>query len=500
MKYKYPILLIAVFTILMACTEDFEEINTDPNLITADQVSPDAILTFVLKESIFNIVDLDRIGAYAGFVSSASAGFPLQQIFGGFDDYRSSIVNIKEVERLTADDPSLSNKNAIAKIWRVWLFYRISDNMGDVPYTEAGLGVDDLDTKPVYDTQEFIYNDLLNTLKESAAQLSDNPDLENYGDTDILFQGDVDSWKRFANSLRLRLAMRVRYVDAAIAQKHINEVINAPLIDSNAQNAEVTAEGDEALDNANRGPFYNLIQNNSENSLAVSMSVSENLLKRDDPRLTIYLSEAPTGGYRARPFNLVSEDQKPRYDGDSIATVGDTFRVSAFSFKVVTSAEVKFLKAEAALAGIVPGDAAALFREGIQDAMELYEVPQAEIDTFLSGPWGTLDGTQEEQLEEIITQKYLAMFYESHEGWAEYRRTGYPLIWIGKGPSDTGGELPRRQMYPLDEYAKNKENVESAVAKLSNGDDPMSKIWWDAKPGLPFAHPRQGLFPPEIYE
>ncbi|WP_020528252.1 SusD/RagB family nutrient-binding outer membrane lipoprotein [Flexithrix dorotheae] len=487
-------LLIAVTG---ACTDDFEEINTDPNLVTKDKVNPDAILTYVLKESIFDIIDFGRIGEYAGYVSNPSSGFPLQNVIGSFDDYRAKIVNVTELERLTAEDPTFSNKNAIAKIWKAWLFYRMTDNLGDVPYTEAALAFEEIITKPKYDEQEFIYKDLLNTLKEAAAQLRDEENQKSYGTADILFQGDIYAWERFANSLRFRLAMRVRYVDAGLAQQHISEVINSPLIDSNDQNAELTAEGDDAVLNENRGPFYNYVANNNVNPLHPSMTVSENLLQRNDPRLSIYLTESEFAGYRSRPFNMVSETQKPRYSGDSITKVGETFLVSDYTFKVFTAAEVKFLKAEAALAGIISGDQEDLFQQGIQDAMALYSVSQDSIDAYLASPYGSLSGTEEEQLEEIIVQKYLANYYQTHEAWAEYRRTGYPKIWIGDGPSDTGGQLPRRQMYPLDEHAKNLDNMTTAAKRLANGDDPMSKVWWDAKPGLPYAHPKQGQFPPE---
>ncbi|MEK6479410.1 SusD/RagB family nutrient-binding outer membrane lipoprotein [Catalinimonas sp. 4WD22] len=502
MNYKYILTYLAFGTFMgifiSACTDDFEEINTSPTLITEEKVKPDAILTYVLKNSIFGIPDFGRIGEYSGFVSNPASGFPLQNIIGSFDEYRNGIVNIAEVIRLTDDDPTLSNKNAIAKIWKVWLYYRLTDNFGPVPYTEAAQGFEAVITRPSYDSQEFIYNDLLNTLKEAATQLSDDASLKSYGDADILFQSDVASWQRFANSLRLRLAMRIRYADPALAQQHINEVVNAPLIESNDQNADLISEGEDAALNENRGPFYNYIANNNSNSLHASLTVSENLLQRDDPRLSIYLNESNSAGYRSRPFNMVIEEQKPRYDGDSITSVGDMFRTSEYTFNVLTAAEVKFLKAEAALAGITSDDPEIHFQEGIQLAMEQYNVAQEEIDAYLASSAAILEGSEEEQLEEIIVQKYLANYYQAHEAWAEYRRTGYPRMWIGEGPSDTDGQIPRRQKYPLDEYSKNLDNVEEASSTLSNGDDPMSKVWWDAKPGLPLAHPRQGQFPPEI--
>ena len=502
MNYKYLLkhLVWGIFLsfFISACTEDFEEINTSPTLITEDKVKPDAILTYVLKNSIFGVTDFGRIGEYAGYVSNPASGFPLQNIIGSFADYRDYIVNIAEVIRLTEDDPALANQHAIANIWKVWLFYRLTDNFGPIPYTEAAQAFEEVITKPKYDEQEFIYNDLLNTLKDAAAQLSDDAALKSYGEADLLFQGDVAAWERFANSLRLRLAMRVRYADPALAQQHISEVVNAPLIESNDQNADLTSEGEDATLNENRGPFYNYIVNNSSNQLHTSLTVSENLLQRNDPRLPIYLTESNAAGYRSRPFNMVREDQKPRYDGDSITSVGEMFREAEYTFNVLTAAEVKFLKAEAALVGIISDDPESLYREGIQLAMEQYNIEQTAIDPYLASPAGTLEGTEEEQLEEIIVQKYLANYYQAYEAWAEYRRTGYPRIWIGEGPSDTNGQIPRRQKYPLDEYAKNLENVEEAAAKLSSGDDPMSRVWWDAKPGLPFAHPRQGQFPPEV--
>lgn len=502
MNYKYILTSLVLGTFLSlfisACTDDFEEINTSPNLITEDKVKPDAILTYVLKYSIFDIPDFGRIGEYSGFVSNPSSGFPLQNIVGSFDEYRNGIVNIAEVIRLTEEDPTLSNKNAIAKIWKVWLYYRLTDRFGPIPYSEAAQDFENVITKPKYDSQEFIYNDLLTILKEAAAQLSEDGSQKSYGDADILFQGDVASWERFANSLRFRLAMRVRYADAALAQQHISEVINAPLIESNDENADLVSEGEDASINDNRGPFFNQIANNNSNALHASLTVSENLLSRNDPRLTIYLNESNAAGYRSRPFNMVQEDQKPRYDGDSITSVGDMFRQAEYTFNVLTAAEVKFLKAEAALAGITTGDPEAFFQEGIQLAMEQYDVASEDIQTYLASSAAELEGSEEAQLEEIITQKYLANYYQAHEAWAEYRRTGYPRIWIGEGPSDTNGQMPRRQKYPLDEYAKNLENVQEASSTLSDGDDPMSKVWWDAKPGLPFAHPRQGQFPPEM--
>ena len=156
------------------------------------------------------------------------------------------------------------------------------------------------------------------------------------------------------------------------------------------------------------------------------------------------------------------------------------------------------MQAEAVLAGLAPGDANALYREGIQLAMEQYAVLPADIATFLASPVATLSGTDEEQLEQIINQKYISLVYQSLEAWSEYRRTGYPKMWLGSGDTDTDGQVPRRLTYPADELAKNSVNVAAAAAGMG-GDNLTTRVWWDVKPGVPFAHPKQGTFPPESW-
>jgi len=130
-------------------------------------------------------------------------------------------------------------------------------------------------------------------------------------------------------------------------------------------------------------------------------------------------------------------------------------------------------------------------------SMEQYGVDAGDITTFLTSAAGTLSGSTEEQLEQIIVQKYLALFGDSYEAWTEHRRTGYPRQWIGSlSALDSDFAMPRRSAYPLAEYNLNGVNVKAAVARLVGGDLLTSRIWWDAKAGLPFDHPKQGVFPP----
>lgn len=491
---------------LAACTRDFDALNTNPALVSEEKIKVDNLLTRVQKNAIFSIPEFGRVSEFAGFVSNEASGYPFQE--DDYSDpftttYRSYLSNLNEVVRLT-QDPTQSNNNAIARIFRVWLFQNLTDTYGDIPYTEAARSGDLFIASPKYDRQEDIYKDMLGELKEAAAQLSTDPSQENFGNADLLFGGDVDSWIRFANSLRLRLAVRVRFVDNALAQEHISDVINAPLIDENSENARLLSEGAGAPNRENRSPILNYIEDGNTYGLYFSFTVLEVLALNDDPRLSVYFglpnSTDPSSSipYRARPINP-SGPINARYSRDSVSLVGGFFMSDQFSFNLLTAAEVYFLKAEAVLAGLAAGDANSLFRSGIQLAMEQFAVPGSSIDDFLTGSAGTLSGTDEQKLEQIIVQKYISLVYQSTEAWTEHRRTGYPKMWLGDGPNDTEGQVPRRLTYPADEYSKNGANVNEAAARYPNGDRLTSRVWWDAKPGVPYVHPRQNLYPPESW-
>ena len=218
------------------------------------------------------------------------------------------------------------------------------------------------------------------------------------------------------------------------------------------------------------------------------------MTKTNDPRLSIYLDPNVDNEYIGKSINL---DEIEKFAFAPVTKLDLRFLEAEYDFNVALAAETSLLRAEAALAGLSSENANSFFQQGIQLSMEQYGVDAADISTFLASTAGTLSGTSEEQLEQIIVQKYVALFGDSFEAWAEHRRTGYPRIWIGSTPApDTDGAMPRRFAYPISEYNLNGTNINEAVARLTGGDLLKSRIWWDAKAGVPFAHPKQGTFPP----
>ena len=498
-KLIVTISVVAGMFSISGCTKDFQEINTDPTLITKDLIKPDLLFSAVQKNSVFNVLNShSTIMEFSGYYKNPASGdiFQVRDYGDPFSSfYRNYLINTAEVIRLTSNDPVLVHKNAMARVWRAWLFYQLTDVYGDIPYTEAVNDVEEMVVQPKYDTQEFIYTDLLKELKEASEKLVPDATQISFGNADLIMKGDVDRWKRFANSLRLRLAMRVRYADAALAQQHITEVLGQPLIETNAQNVKLATVNDGNTANSNQ--FYQRSLTSPGNMLA-SFTLTDNLKKLNDPRLPVLArsSSIPEASYRGVPTQIGTV-QRARYGNDSAALMALSFLQPVLDLVIMNAAEVKLLRAEAALANLSNENEQDLFAQGIQLAMEQYGVAAPAITTYLGSPAATLTGTDEQKLEQIIVQKWLATYYNATEGWAEFRRTGYPRIWTGSDLGDTQGNVPRRFTYPNDEYFRNAANVTEAASRLAGGDKLLSRVWWDKKPGLPFPHPRQGMFPPE---
>ena len=499
---------IAASTIMVimagACTEDFEELNTNPSLLTEEMVQPATLFTNVLKNSIFESFEPGRIHEFAGFYGNQATGniLGVSDYTNPFDNYQSYIINLNEVIRLTADDPQRNDQNAMARIMKVWNYHIMTDAYGDIPYSEAARPITEVINQPTYDTQESIYIDMLNELDEAAAQLGAQGDQISFGNADILYQGDVEGWRKFANSLRLRLAIRVRFVDENLAQQHISEVISAPLIDENAENASIrTLAPGPTQNQENVNPIYNRYLTNLTD-IFVGLPVTDIMAPVDDPRLPVFAEPIEDGvSFRGRPLQLLQEEKEP-YADEQVSAVGPLLKAETVEIIVMNAAEVFFLRAEAALAGLTSEDENEMFRSGIEASLEQYqnevpgfEITDTEIANFMAQPVATLSGTEEEQLEQIIEQKFVAIFFQAYEGWAEFRRTGYPEIWIGSEQGVTGGQIPRRLTYPTDEYNKNEANISAAASRMG-GDNLMTRVWWDVRPGLPYEHPLQGTFPP----
>ena len=529
MKIRLIISLFASMAMLtMACTEDFDEINTDPKNLTVDQldrgtfglvflralyepvyVAESARGPFQLGHSLFADI-------YANYFATTAPNFDSDRftLVGRWLDgnynyfYSNAAPLIKNVEDFSLEN-AFNIENAMIKVWKVYAYHRITDFWGPIPFSNFG----NLELSVPYDSQEDIYNLFFDILDEALAVLNANAGTTSFvGSKDVIFGGDVDSWIIFANTLRLRLAIRVKYADPALAQAEAEKAVNAGVMISNEQNAFVATRP-----NFRNG--YNTITQWGEFRMSADM---ESILKGyHDPRVEMYFAAAALPDPEDDPDNLIfnfegmrngqSKADKQGTDFNSLASdMAGPFTVEGDagpSWPVMKASEAYFLRAEGALEGWAMGGTAQEFYEmGIATSHEEYGLDGNDL---LGNPYLQSDNTPsgfdsstpavstvpvafdagaspERQLEQIITQKWIALYPDSYEAWAERRRTGYPTLYDRLFTDDSTipvNNIPRRVPYVTSEFDTNREAVEDAIANLLGGpNEGTTRLWWDVKP------------------
>ena len=491
--------------LLSACTKNFEDINTNPN--NPDTTDEEYVFSYVTKEgageygfqSSYDITYIQRWVMQTAAVYGNSTMPP----YSLFDQYRiqnlwayyysNLLLNCTILEDLTAEDPEDLNKHQVARIWKAYCFHRVTDLWGDVPYSDAWKlrnEYSEATSKPSYDTQEDIYTDLLAILKEAASLI--DPSGVFYAN-DMIFDGDLDLWIKFANSLRLRLAMR------SGNQEMVAELIaENNLIESNENSARFSYIDNQEWWN----PYYemhrgSINQSAPENAGTSTPKISELMIRelglKNDPRLAIYAKpmEADNTTYRGVPNlmnSILKENQAMGVGVYTTSYIGTWFYENiTYTKQLLSYAEVFFLRAEAAFRGWTPENAREWYEQGVKNAITYYGISEEDADLFIAG-----DGAFDNTLEQIITQKWIALYLNGYEAFAEYRRTGFPQLkkwdleldgirvisaeWVDV-PMDY---LPGRLPYPDDEADLNPDNYKEVVERIG-GDDYYQKVWWAGK-------------------
>lgn len=401
---------------------------------------------------------------YTGYAYIAS---PLQVGGGGLQAFDRIIeLNTKEPSKYAAFGHA-DNQIAVSRIMKAWMFQIITDVYGDIPYSEA---LSD-NIYPKYDTQEAIYKDLLKELKEAAAQIKTG---EAGVKGDVIFKGDMAKWVKFANSLRLRVAMRMADKDWATAKTHIEEAA-ANAFSSNSDNA--------ILQYGAATPANNPLNEDRKTraDFAVSATILDTMLALSDPRVPMYA--APTVNdptkFVGKVYGMTS----------GAATAEDPNDISQPSAMILAPnapavymdyAEVCFIMAEAAERGAaVSGDAATWYANGITASMEYWGVSATDIATYLGRTdvaYATANGDWKHK---IGFQKWLGLFMQGFQGWAEYRRLDFGVLQFPTGVTIVS-KIPTRLPYPTNEQTLNVVSYKEAVARLTGGDKMSAKVWWDA--------------------
>lgn len=511
LQLRFVGFVATVVFLINSCTKDYTTINTDDNAIA---IVGDAEVPFLFSGAIAAIPWGDQVAEnlfaaqYAQYFACNATYFPSDRytmvsdwVQNNFDPMYTKVVPQLQVI-LEKKDPG-SAEAALANIWWAYAFHRVTDYWGPIPYFSIGMG----GTAVPYDPQDKIYDDFFKRLSAAVAILETKRTETPFGSYDLLYNGNVDKWIKFANTLRLRLAVRISGVDPGRAKTEGEAAY--------AGGVFTTSPDDDTYAPKNSLDVNRMSQMSDWNEFRMSASMESVLKGYDDPRKSEYFIPAKNTGTYEGLRNGLTEGQlgDPANKPDANSHVGPRWSSVAYGgtagflstpANVMCAAEAWFLRAEGILLGWnMGGSAQELYENGIKNSMIQWgitdntviqnyvnrtAVPIAPND-FLSSPALSnipvkFSADINVQREQIATQKWLALFPDAMEAWADYRRGHYNRLYPvanSDNPdiTDPSTQWIRRITFLLSERQSNAQEVEKAVTLLGGPDKISTPLWWD---------------------
>jgi hypothetical protein len=529
------IFIYITFASLVAagCTKKFDSINTDPTKASAANFDPNLLLPTaengymsaiqgysgpLLFQSMWAQIfaNAEYPSYYTNGDKYVASGNILTYDASTWNNAYNAASRAHEIIDLSKDNDNLVNLRGVAMIMQLLNLQLVTDVYGDVPYSQA------LQAKtgvylPVYDKQETIYPAMLNSLDSVIATLDPSkPKPTN----DLIYNGDITKWKKFGNSLLLRMAMRLTKVDMATAQKYAEKAYSGGTFASNADNAFIKFDHADGYNNGNASALQ-VPEDYSQ--VKWGKTLIDMLKAADDPRLGV-IAEVPLPGKANAADETLAGDGTPSlqqgmpngYDqnggatdiskapdypgatgtGDDANPIGGYSRPTSALYIdlntpgfILTYAETELLLSEAAVYGWNVGPSAAVhYANGLSAALQTYgtlngtnPISASAADTYAAAH--PLDeSSTDNSLQQINDQIWITTgtLFNFEEAWINWRRSGYPVLTpVNYNGNFTSGEIPRRQIYPSSEASNNTANYKTAVAGLSGGDQWTSRVWWD---------------------
>ncbi|BAP33647.1 uncharacterized protein CHSO_4610 [Chryseobacterium sp. StRB126] len=474
---------------LASCESNLDKINENPN----DQASidPKYLLTYVSRATF----QVDGDNMYASRMMIGTDGENKYQYLkwneASFEVYSKALLN---TVKMMQEADKIKNKNyiAIGKFLRAYHFFNTSLRVGNIPYTDAVKGESGI-TQPKYDSQDVVMAGILSELKEANDLINTNDKIEG----DIVFNGDASKWKKLINSFRLKilitLSKKTTVGSYNIATEFASIAGSQPLMTSISDNGELKFA--DAADSR-----YSMFNNSGYGSSLYMADYFINLFKdRKDPRLFTFASQTTgakeagkaitdfTGYNGGDPISTYSENAK-LITAKNISKVNDRFYKDPTNepSSVLSYSELEFILAEATARGWISGSAKTHYDNAIKASFSFYQTyvknpgqyfTGFDVNQYLATPLVVYNTSAplQEQVEKIITQKYMIMFHQSQwTSYYDYLRTGYPNY-----PLQPGVSAPFRFRYPQSEYNYNSANLKTALTAQYGGDDNInSKPWW----------------------
>ena len=471
-------LLICVSIFYSSCDSiDFGDINDNPN-------GPTVAVTSQLLSQAQKTVGESVVTSMKGILYTqqlAEGQYPgdsryetLTSNYNGW--YTGPIQNLNEIVKINNDEDlkagaqafgDNNNQIAVAKIMRSYYLQYITDRWGALPWSEAFQGI--AYPQPKFDSQEDLYNFMFAEIDEALALI--NGGAGPLGD--IIFSGDMSRWKMFANTLKMTMALRISDANPSLAKTKFEEAVSAGVVTSNENNILFTFGTDEASDNPWEDRFFSRVD------YVLSNTMAEYLRSNTDPRLFKFVEPSRDSITTATNF---PGDIDAKYVGADHGAVNGNVQdfslptatvtgVPDYQSPIYTSAQVKFSLAEGKLKGwnVGTGTTATLFKEGIEDSMSFWGVEQIDIDAYTAAHTTST-------LAEIAYEKWVALYLNGPEAWAEWRRLDMPVLTPSTSALDP--RIPVRDAYDASVADNNPDNY-AAVLAAQGADDLHTKLWWD---------------------
>lgn len=527
MNNKMQLLLLSVMLLGMAaCTGDFEDINRNPNEVTDDQLQANNYkvgtniktlqgLVVPTEEHRFQFVESIVGCPYAGY-----NGKTVDTWQATFENYNPSadwrkvpfvdmISDTYPAYRAIINGTDDAVAQALAKLFRIAIMHRVTDSYGPIPYTQIMENKTE-SLEVAYDTQEQVYTQMFVEMDEVIAAFKDNLTLPSdaFSRYDAVYYGNVSQWLKFANSLKLRMAMRLSYVDEATAKSKAAEAIAEGVIEANADNASMhTTDNRTTL-------IYNDWGDHRIGADIINYMNGYNDPRREKMFTTVKLVE---DGQEVQGYAGIRIGINVTSKSTAISSYSNMLVTSTDPYLWMNAAEVTFLRAEYELRWGSPETAKSLYEQAIKlsfeergvsgadtyvadatsrpaaykDPLNQHSVGTPQSTITIAWETGTGEDVKERNLERIITQKWIAIFPLGTEAWTEHRRTGYPRL-LPVVVNNSGGAVDsekgaRRLPYPVEEYTENPVNLQDAVSKLNSeafegaGDNMGTRVWWDRR-------------------
>ena len=476
----------ALATSVAACDQGLTEINDNPNSPTS--VQPPLLFANALTDATGRAgFDINLTGLWAQHFSNTRFTEPtryaitasqMNNAWSGF--YSGGLEDLQTIINTTTAEES-PNLLGPALVMKSFLFGMMTDLWGDIPYSLALTG--DATTPPAYDRQQDIYAGMFADLTTASNMLGGAG--PTYGSADLFYNGDPAKWKRFANSLRLRHALRLTKVDPGTAETEALAAIAAGVLTSNADMPLLKYPGD----GSNDSPLYNTFRTREDQHLSealvdtmkhlyISIAANDTTF---DPRLAVYANPIVASPDRAlyvgQPSG-VSESDATLFGLTKTSKPGNFYTARTTPAILMSYADVLLDQAEVAARGWGTGDPASLYAAGVRASMQYNQIPEAQITAYLASP--RVAYVPATGLAQIQLQKWIALYGQGVEAWIEYRRTNVPNLVAGPAVVTTPQIVPRRFLYPTSEQSFNNANLQAALAAQGGaGQNLVDRVWWD---------------------